>query len=203
MRHTEMKRRLGSVLAVPRCLAVLGCVAVLGCKVGPDYERPPVAVPTAFRGVEAGNTAVQESIANVPWWDLFKDQQLRDLIKVALEQNKDLKIAIERIEEARANFGISKADLYPTVNAKVVGGGLNPSDASLTHTPNENGGSGATGLYDVGLTFSWELDFFGRVRRANEATKATMLATEEARRAVAIALVSDVAIAYIDLRGLD
>jgi multidrug efflux system outer membrane protein len=60
------------------------CVAMLGCKVGPDYERPPVAAPTAFRGVEAGNAAAQESIANVPWWELFKDSQLRDLIKVAL-----------------------------------------------------------------------------------------------------------------------
>jgi len=198
-----MKRRLRSRLGLCRFAALLGCVAVLGCKVGPDYERPAVATPTAFRGVEAGNAAAQESIANVAWWELFKDAQLRDLIKVALEQNRDLKIAVERIEEARANFGISKADLYPTVNAKVLGGGLNPSDASLTHTPNESGSSGATGLYDVGLTFSWEVDFFGRVRRANEATKASMLATEEARRAVAIALVSDVAIAYVDLRGLD
>jgi len=198
-----MKRRLGSGLGFSRCLVALGCVAALGCKVGPDYERPPVVTPAAFRGADAGNAAVQESIANVPWWEQFKDAQLRDLIKVALEQNRDLKIAIERIEEARANFGISKADLYPQVNAKLLGGGLNPSDASLTHVPGENGGSGATGLFDVGLGLSWEIDFFGRIRRANEATKATMLATEEAKRAVAVALVSDVAMAYIDLRGLD
>jgi len=181
---------------------VLSCVAVLGCKVGPDYERPPVVAPANFRAAEAGNTAAQESIANVPWWELFKDPQLRDLIKVALEQNRDLKIAIERIEEARANFGISKADLYPHLNAKVLAGGLNPSDASLTHVP-EGSGSNATGLADVGIGFSWELDFFGRIRRGSEAAKASMLATEEARRAVAVALVSDVAMAYVDLRGLD
>ncbi len=181
---------------------VLCCVALLGCKVGPDYKRPPVVAPTNWRGSEAGSTAAQESIANVPWWELFKDEQLRQLIKVALEQNRDLKIAVERIEEARATYGISKADLYPHVNAKVLGGGLNPSDASLTHVP-EGGGTGATGIYDVSLGFSWELDFFGRIRRASEAAKATMLATEEARRAVAVSLVSDVALAYIDLRGLD
>ncbi|HEY3255871.1 MAG TPA: efflux transporter outer membrane subunit [Polyangiaceae bacterium] len=178
------------------------CLVLLGCKVGPDYKRPPVVTPTNWRGAEAGSTAAQESIANVPWWELFKDEQLKQLIKVALEQNKDLKIAVERIEEARATFGISKSDLYPHVNAKLLGGGINPSDGSLTHVP-EGGSSNATGLYDVSLGFSWELDFFGRIRRASEAAKASMLATEEARRAVAVALVSDVAIAYIDLRGLD
>src|SRR3954467_1069643 len=100
MRRTEMTFRLGSALDLSRCVVALGCVVVLGCKVGPDYERPPVTPPAAFRGSEAANAAAQESIANVPWWELFKDAQLRDLIKVALEQNRDLKIAIERIEEA-------------------------------------------------------------------------------------------------------
>jgi len=183
-----------------------GLSLLLGCKVGPDYERPPVVTPANFRGMappsDKNDEKAQESIANIPWWDLFKDEQLRQLIKVALEQNKDLRIAVERIEEARATWGISKADLYPQLSVKALGGGLNPSDASLTHVP-EGGGSNATGLVDVGLGFSWELDFFGRVRRAGEAAKASMLATEEARRAVAVALVSDVALAYVDLRGLD
>jgi len=179
------------------------CVAAIGCKVGPDYERPPVVTPASWREAQtANNTAAQESIANVPWWEQFKDPQLRELITVALKQNSDLKIAVERIEEARATYGISKADLYPQLNLKVLGGGINPSDGSLTHVP-EGGGSNATGLYDVGLGFSWELDFFGKIRRASEAAKASMLATEEARRAVAVSLVSDVAIAYVDLRGLD
>jgi len=184
---------------------LFGCLSLLGCKVGPDYERPPVATPANFRSAQAQSAEqqkAQESIANIPWWELFKDDQLQQLIKVALEQNRDLKIAIERIEEARATYGISKADLYPHVDAKVLGGGINPSDGSLTHVP-EGGGSNATGLYHVGLGFSWELDFFGRIRRAGEAARATMLATEEARRAVAVALVSDVALAYVDLRGLD
>jgi multidrug efflux system outer membrane protein len=161
-----------------------------------------VVAPANWRGAQAGNAAAQESIANVPWWEQFKDQQLRDLITVALKENSDLKIAVERIEEARATYGISKADLYPQVNLKALGGGINPSNGSLTHVP-EGGGSNATGLYDVGVGFSWELDFFGRIRRAGEAAKASMLATEEARRAVAVSLVSDVAMAYVDLRGLD
>jgi multidrug efflux system outer membrane protein len=182
--------------------AFVCCVAALGCKVGPDYERPPVVAPANWRGAQAGNAAAQESIANVPWWEQFKDPQLRELITVALKENSDLKIAIERIEEARATYGISKADLYPHVDVQALGGGLNPSDGSLTHVP-EGGGSNATGLYNVGVGFSWELDFFGRIRRAGEAAKASMLATEEARRAVAVSLVSDVAMAYVDLRGLD
>ena len=186
---------------------LLGCLSLLlGCKVGPDYERPPVVAPANFRGMappsDKDDEKAQESIANIPWWELFKDEQLRQLIKVALEQNKDLKIAVERIEEARATWGISKADLYPQLNLTALGGGLNPSDASLTHVP-EGGGTGATGLVNIGLGFSWELDFFGRIRRAGEAAKASLLATEEARRAVAVALVSDVALAYVDLRGLD
>ncbi|HET7546099.1 MAG TPA: efflux transporter outer membrane subunit, partial [Polyangiaceae bacterium] len=179
----------------------LGCLAALGCKVGPNYERPKMPVPEKFRGVEA-STAGQESIANIPWWELFKDEQLRELIKVALEQNRDLKIAVERIEEARLNFGISKADLYPHLNAQLLAGGINPSDGSLTHVP-EGGGRDTTGLFVANVGFSWELDFFGRIRRASEAQKAALLATDEARRAVAISLVSDVAMAYVDLRGLD
>ena len=185
---------------------LLCCLSMLGCKVGPDYERPPVVSPANWRGKappsDKDSAKAQESIANIPWWELFKDEQLQQLIKVALEQNRDLKIAVERIEEARATWGISKADLYPQLSLKALGGGLNPSDASLAHVP-EGGGNKTTGLVDVGLGFSWEIDFFGRIRRAGEAAKASMLATEEARRAVAVALVSDVALTYIDLRGLD
>jgi multidrug efflux system outer membrane protein len=174
----------------------LGLVA-LGCAVGPDYERPKVPAPQKWREPSA---EAQASIANLPWWELFKDPQLHALIKTALHENRDLKIAVERIEEARANFGISKSELYPQVNAQVRGGALNPSDGSLTHTPD---GLDTTGLYNAELGFTWELDFFGRIRRANEAAKAAMLGTEYARRAVAMSLVSDVATAYVDLRGLD
>src|SRR6187431_2531557 len=115
------------------------CMATLGCKVGPDYERPPVVSPANWRGGKAPSSeaeaekAAQESIANIPWWEQFKDEQLRQLIKVALEQNRDLKIAAERIEEARATYGISRADLYPHLDLKATGGAINTSDGSLTH----------------------------------------------------------------------
>lgn len=180
-----------------RALA-LGCVVLSGCAVGPDYERPKVPMPQNWRG--GAGAAGEASLANIPWWELFKDEQLRTLINVALKENRDLKIAVERIEEARARYGIAKADLYPKLGLNVTGGGLNTSDASLLHTPE---GTDPTGLLAASVDLSWELDLFGRIRRASEAQKAAMLATEEARRGVAMALVSDVALAYVDLRGLD
>src|SRR6187431_606766 len=155
----RMRARFGYALGVGVWLA-------LGCAVGPDYERPVLSVPEKWRA--EANAQADATLANVPWWELFKDEQLQALIKVALEQNRDLKIAVERIEEARATWGISKADLYPQLSLKALGGGLNPSDASLAHVP-EGGGNKTTGLVDLGLGFSWEIDFFGRIRRAGEA----------------------------------
>ena len=169
------------------------------CAVGPDYKRPEVALPDKWRDPAA---AAGPSIANVPWWDLFQDPQLKRLIKVALEENRDLKIAVERIEEMRASLGITKADLYPKLGADIDVGGLHTSKGALSHLPDE-GTDSTTGLGVATLDLSWELDFFGKIRRATEAQRALLLASEEARRAVAIALVSDVATAYLDLRGLD
>jgi multidrug efflux system outer membrane protein len=183
--------------------AVLGAL-VTSCTVGPDYVRPPVVVPEHWRHV----TPEDASIANIPWWDLFQDEQLRSLITTALEENRDLKIAVERIEEARARYGISRSELYPQLDLHALAGGLKFSGGSLTHVPpEEEGGTTeegqATDLYDLGVGLSWEIDLFGRVRRANEAELASLLATEEARRGVAITLVSDVARAYVELRDLD
>ncbi|HEY7698467.1 MAG TPA: TolC family protein, partial [Vicinamibacteria bacterium] len=173
---------------------------VVSCKLGPDYERPPVVTPEKWRELAAADA----SIANVPWWELFQDEELRRLITTALAENRDLKIAIERIEEARALYGFSRSELYPQVDAHAVGGALRFSEGSLTHTPVESGNTDNTkGLYNLDVGFSWELDFFGRIRRANEAEMANLLATSEARRAVAITLVSDVARAYTELRDLD
>ena len=168
------------------------------CAVGPDYKRPPVVAPTKWRDAAAATEG--PAFANIAWWDLFQDEQLKKLIRIALEENRDLKIAVERIEEMRANVGIAKADFYPKLDANITAGGLNPSNGSLTHTPE---GRDPTGLAVATLDLSWELDFFGRISRATEAQRALLLASEEARRAVAMALVSDVAQAYIDLRGLD
>jgi outer membrane protein, multidrug efflux system len=187
---------------VRKFLLVLALSSAVSCKLGPDYERPPVVTPEKWREL----AAAEASIANVPWWELFQDEELRRLITLALAENRDLKIAIERIEEARALYGISRSELYPQVDASAVGGALRFSEGSLTHTPDadETQDPDTTkGLASIGIGFSWELDFFGRIRRANEAEQARLLATQEARRAVALTLVSDVARAYVDLRALD
>jgi multidrug efflux system outer membrane protein len=185
---------------VRRFVLVLALSSAASCKLGPDYARPPVVTPEKWRELAAADA----SIANVPWWELFQDEELRRLITTALEENRDLKIAIERIEEARAIYGISRSELYPQVDASAIGGALRFSEGSLTHTPESPEDQDNTrGLYSLGVGFSWELDFFGRIRRANEAELARLLATQEARRAVAITLVSDVARAYMELRDLD
>jgi multidrug efflux system outer membrane protein len=178
-------------------VALLVSVAV-ACTLGPDYERPPLTVPEQWREVAAS----EESLANLPWWELFQDEQLNSLITTALAENRDLKIAIERIEEARAMYGFSRADLYPQIDANATAGGLQFSEGSLTHTP-EGGMDTRTEIYNVNVGLAWELDLFGRIRRANEAELANLLATEEARRAVALAVVASVAQAYVELRDLD
>ncbi|HET6277421.1 MAG TPA: TolC family protein, partial [Candidatus Polarisedimenticolia bacterium] len=174
-------------------------LALSACTVGPDYVRPPVTTPEDWRSA----AAEEASIANIPWWELFQDEQLQDLITIALQENRDMKIAVERIEEARARYGFSRSLLYPEIDVHAVGGEIRFSDGSLVHTPAGGSGGNKTEIYDLGLGFSWEIDFFGRVRRASEAEMATLLGTQEARRAVAITLVADVARAYVELRDLD
>lgn len=169
-----------------------------GCKLGPDYERPEVPVPDAWREVGAGE---QESIANTPWWELFQDKELVGLIQSALADNKDLKIAVERIEEARALYGFTKADLYPKVDAAASAGAAGVSRNGIPSLP--SGVDTSNSLYAVSGRLFWEVDFFGRVRRATEAQLAQMYATEQSRSAVVLALVADVARAYVELRELD
>lgn len=184
------------------CASIL--VVAAGCRLGPNYQRPPVTSPATWRQVPA---AEAESLANAPWWEVFEDPQLQELIRIALEENKDLKIAVERIEEARARYGFAKAPLWPSVDASATAGKLRFNPGSLLHTP--EGDTGTTGepteteIYSVGVSVSWELDFFGRVRRTSEAQEALFLGTQEARRATVLALVADVARAYFELRDLD
>ncbi len=170
------------------------------CTLGPRYKRPPVPTPETWREIE---TAESASIANTPWWELFQDEQLKKLIRTALAENKDLKIAVERITEARALYGFTRADQYPRLDLGANTGGLGISTGSLTHPPEGGSNTTTTDIHALGVDLAWELDFFGRLRRATEAQRAEMLATEEARRSVVIALVADVARAYMELRSLD
>jgi multidrug efflux system outer membrane protein len=177
-------------------VVLFGCLAG-GCRLGPDYERPPVVAPERWRELSAAEAA---SMANTPWWELFEDRQLQEYIRIALAENKDLKIAVERIEEARALYGISRADLFPRVNASGSVGRARVSEKGPLAVP---GADVEDNFISLGADLAWEIDIFGRVRRATEAQRAILLATEQAQRSVVIALVAAVAQAYIELRDFD
>lgn len=166
-----------------------------GCTLGPDYERPELAVPATYiQPVEEG-----ESIANVAWWDLFKDPQLQQLIRIALEENQDLGIAIYRIEEFRAIVGLTRADQYPSVDITGSGGRTDPSENTFPGNATDE----FVDAYRLSGDLFFELDLFGRLRRASEAARAELLAVEETRRAITISLVASVASTYMLLRDLD
>jgi len=175
--------------ALKRALILAASLALAACKtVGPDYERPAVAMPEQFYG--ATGAAEAASLADVQWFDLFNDPVLRTLIDETVRNGFDARIAAARVEEARARFGISESARYPEVDYQAV---LGRSRA--------NGDTESRG--GISVAASWEVDLWGRIRRLNEAARAQYLATEEGRRAVTLALVSEVAIAYFDLRSLD
>jgi multidrug efflux system outer membrane protein len=193
--RTEVNRRLS-----------FAAVALLagGCTLGPNYNRPQVPAPPTWRDIPQ---AEAESLANTPWWNLFADPVLQELIRTALVENRDLKIAVERVEEARARYGFTKADLWPHFNANVIAGGLRFNGGSLIHTPEGDQGRTntptETAIYSANVDVSWEVDFLGRIRRASEAQQALFLGTQEARRATVLTLVADVARAYVELRDFD
>jgi len=182
-----------------KALPILLAIALgAGCTLGPDYQRPEVPLPENWRSLESSE---QESLANTPWWELFGDPALVRLIELALAENKDLKIAVERIEEARAYYGFTRADLYPKVDATAFAGAVGASRNGLPAIP--SGVDNEDALFSVGATAFWELDVFGRIRRASEAQLAQLYAAEQTRRAVVLALVADVARAYVELRDFD
>jgi multidrug efflux system outer membrane protein len=161
---------------------------VAGCTMGPDYVRPPVPEPEDYR--EAFPPG--ESIANIPWWEVFGDTVLLNLVEMSLENNRNLRTTLARIDEARATLGIVRADLFPRINYAADGG--------ITGNTAEDG---TTSDAAVVLNASYIVDLWGRVRRSNEAAINELLATEEGYRSLTITLVSQVATAYLTLRDLD
>jgi multidrug efflux system outer membrane protein len=182
-----------------KCLTLLCAALVLsGCTMGPNYRRPTVAVPPTYRGLAPDGTAQTETatLGDQKWWDIFQDEQLRTLIHTALQQNYDLRIAASRILEAKAQLGITRADQFPTASA---GAGI--ADVRTAQSKFLPAFETSTG--QVNLSAAWELDFWGKFRRATEAARANLLASEWARQEVVSTLVANVAAAYFQLRALD
>jgi len=169
-----------------------------GCMAGPDYKRPAVPEAAAYRGASAGQpvTPAVASFGDQKWWDEFQDEALRDLIRSALQQNYDVRIAATRILEARARLGITRADQWPGVSA--AGSVLNERSPEVAGRPPLE-----TSPTQITVSFAWELDFWGKFRRATESARASLLAEEWAQRQVISSLVSDVATAYFQLREQD
>jgi multidrug efflux system outer membrane protein len=167
-----------------------------GCVVGPNYKTPDAHPPAAFRGGEGAPT---NSLGDLPWWQLFQDPALQELIRAALTNNYDLRLAVARVEESRALLAQSRSVFYPQVNYQAAtGAGRNV----LAGAPYDSGGAAAKGS-DLAGTVSWEIDLWGRIRRLNESARAQYFATEEARRNVMVSLIAGVAQSYFQLLALD
>ncbi|MBZ5607422.1 MAG: efflux transporter outer membrane subunit [Acidobacteriia bacterium] len=166
---------------------------------GPKYQRPKEALPDQFRNAPPASSPA--SIADTKWFDLFQDDTLTQLGRTALEQNFDVRIAAERVLEARAQIGITGSELYPSVDAS---GQFTASQASAIGSfPFPGGRPFRTAYTQAGVALSWELDLWGRVRRLTEAARAQYLATEEVRHGVVISLIGDVTTTYFALREQD
>jgi multidrug efflux system outer membrane protein len=196
----------------------IGLVALLltGCAVGPNYQRPVVQTPQSFRTAEpaasvqspatqpAPQAAANTGLADLKWWEVFNDPQLQDLIRTGLVQNYDLRDAVARVEAARASLGITRSNQYPNVSGsgdleitRLSRDGSFQIPASLAPSQNRNWGQASLNL------LSFEVDIWGRLRRATEAARANLLSADENRKAVVTTLVSDLATSYFSLRELD
>jgi multidrug efflux system outer membrane protein len=181
----------------------LALVVLTGCTLGPDYQRPKVAMPDQFRGAPpAAAGAAAASIADSKWQELFPDETLVQLVNSALQGNFDLQITAERIQEARAQLGIARANQFPFVTAQAGLTGTQVSSVG-SNTFVRPGTALKSTYTNVGATLSWEIDLFGRLRRLTEAARANYLASEEGRRAVTVSLVAGVMDTYFQLLEQD
>jgi outer membrane protein, multidrug efflux system len=179
-------------------LALAAGFCFAGCTVGPNYKRPSIDTPSAYRGDPSATSAAPspESLGDAKWWTVFRDQQLQSLIRTALQQNFDVRIAATRVLAAQAQLGITRADQFPNVSA----------GANLNSTRNAKSpvfGAFRNDSGELTLSAAWELDFWGKYRRATEAARANLLSSEWGQRAVVSTLVSEVSSAYFQLRALD
>jgi outer membrane protein, multidrug efflux system len=174
-------------------MLLLPASMLAGCAVGPNYHRPTVQAPPAFHGPDQSQqTAPQTaSFADLPWWQVFHDPQLQELIRTALMQNYDVQLAVERVTAARAQFGIARSYEFPQVS-------LDPSFSGGKDDENLK-----SNIFSLAVDVVFQVDLFGRYRRASEAVRAQLLGTRDAQQTVILTLVSDVASDYFLLRDLD
>jgi multidrug efflux system outer membrane protein len=168
--------------------------SLTACMVGPNYHRPSVQTPTTYRDL-SGNPQLQAqtaSYADLPWWQVFRDPKLQELIRAAIQQNYDLQLATERINAARAQLAVTRSSLFPQVQGAGNFSGGKESNFQTKYN-----------FLTLGADAAFQLDFFGRLRRATEAARAQVLATEAARQTVILTLVSDAASDYFALLQLD
>src|SRR5579859_2014621 len=172
---------------------LLAALVLSGCAVGPNYHRPAVQAPTVFHGPEDSEQpeAQSASVADLTWWQVFHDPQLQELIRTALRQNYDLQLAVERVNAARSQVGIVRSNQFPMVS-------VNPEFSGGKSEQNIK-----SNIFVLAGDVIFQVDLFGRYRRATEAARAQLLGTQDAQQTVILTLVSDVASDYFLLRDLD
>ena len=187
------------LLTASLCICVMG-----GCALGPEYERPPVETADSFRMRPGGDG--EFSLADLVWWEIFQDEHLQALIRRALLDNKDIRIAVSRVREARARLNATGADQFPQIAGDA---GFQRNQTALVRAQqlgipgNFDREGPTTNQFDSTAGLSFEIDLWGKLRRATEAAQATLLAREWARRTVVLTLISEIAQAYFDLQELD
>ncbi|MEE9214637.1 MAG: TolC family protein, partial [Thermodesulfobacteriota bacterium] len=159
-------------------------VFLTGCMVGPDFKKPVMELPEEFRFAQQDT----EEVVNLKWWELFNDPVLDYLVSTALYENKDLLVAISRVEEARALLGFTKADTFPRLDLEGGANRGNFSGGRIVDDPNNSA--------FISPIVNWEIDFWGKFRRANESARAQLIASEYGFRSVQISLISEVVSTY-------
>jgi len=195
--HPIQNRR--NYFSLPAFLAVI----VSGCAVGPDYKKPVVSAPTQWNETAAG-VAAGRNASEAAWWKAFHDPELDSLVDRATAANLDLKVATARVREARAQYGVAKADFWPTVDG--TGSFARQQESKhqplIGQFPLPAGIPFTNNVYQAGFDASWELDVFGGTRRATEAARAEVESSEFSRRDVLVSLLGEVARNYVEVRAL-
>jgi outer membrane protein, multidrug efflux system len=190
----QKKRRKAQPIGKRFIVIILATGFLCACAVGPNYHKPAVQVPTSYRGASPETQSQVASYADLPWWQVFQDSALQELIRTALKKNYDLQLATERINAARAQLTVTRADQLPQIDASGVA-----TDGRFF-----SGGFPAKTRYSTYAADAvFQLDFFGKLRRATEAVRAQLLSTEYAQKTEILTLVSDVATDYFALLALD